>query len=112
MSDKPLFPGADDVAAEGDAVLRRAESEAVAIAGEVGVGVAGEQVNLLAVRTQCETVVGARRGVEVRFGEDEVAARRQDGVVRDAVFHRCFGIVRQEPAADVHGRRGGIVELD
>jgi hypothetical protein len=43
-----LFAQTGDVATEGDAALRRAEGKAVDVAGEVGVGVAGEQIHFVA----------------------------------------------------------------
>ena len=50
--------------------------------------------------------------VELAFVKGDVAARRDDGVGRDAVFRGLVVVVGEEPAADGRRAGGGIVKLD
>ena len=104
--------GADDVAAEGDAVLGCAKAEAVAVAGEVRGRVSREDVNLFALRAEVEVIGHTGVLVELRFIEHDIAACADNRVIGDAVFHGRLAVIGEEPAADVHVRSGGIVKLE
>ena len=99
---------AGNVAAKRNAVDLRPELEAVAVAGDIS-AVTGEQVNLLAQRTERESI---RADIELAFVKGDKATRRDDGVGWDAVFSGLVVVVGEEPAPD--GCRAGnrIVELN
>src|ERR1044071_10056575 len=98
LGHKVFLVDAGEVAAEGDAVLRRSESEPVKIAGQIGPRVAGKQPDLVAERT--ERKARGRTAVEIAFGYDAVSARR-NGRGIEAIFFRVMKIVGEEPAADI-----------
>src|SRR5262245_5190776 len=71
-----LFTRADDVASEADSGCGGAKAEAVAVASDIGVGVAGSEVNGIPVRVERKAVQRTGLGVEFRFREHAVRARR------------------------------------
>ena len=93
--------GADDVAAKGHSVLRRAKTKTVAVTGQIPGGIRRVEVNLFAVRIEPEAVRRARIGVEIVFSEHKVAARGNDFWSGDAEFLRHGSLVGQIPIADV-----------
>ena len=103
---------ARDVAAKGNAVLRRAEIEAVEVAGEFPGDVRREEVNFVTIGTERETRRHAGVGIEVGFVEHAVTARENHRPVRDAEFLRRVQIVGQVPAANVHVAAGRIGQLN
>src|SRR5688572_8646230 len=96
-----LFTSTDDVAAESNSIGRGAEAETTAVAGKVGVRVAGGEINGITVRIEREAVRKFGLRVEVRFREHAVAARENHRARRDAEFGRPAAIVAEEPAAEV-----------
>ena len=71
------------------------------VAGQIRHHVTGEQVDLLAVRTEGKTVAQAGRWVELILGEHNETGGRNSGAVTNPVLPRRVRIIRQEPAADV-----------
>ena len=100
---------AGDVAAEGHAILRRAKAEAVAVAGEIRAGIAREKPGLVAIGAEGEA--GAAR-IEVRLSEHEEATGVDHRAIGNAEFFRRAEVIADEPAADVHGVRGWVEQLD
>src|SRR5438105_10733971 len=107
-----FFAGADDVTSKGDAVGLRAETETMAVAGQVGIGIGAKKINIIASGAQRKTVVGAGGRVEVGFGKESEPHRGKPRVVRDAEFCWRGWIVREKPAANVHDSGGGSKQLD
>src|SRR6185436_4777323 len=96
-----FFAGADDMAAKADSVGGGAEAEPVAVAGEVGGGIAGSEVNGISCRIEREAVERSGPSVELCFREHEIAARRNHRAGRDAELRRPTAIVAEEPTAEV-----------
>ena len=97
---------ARDVAAEGDSGGLRAVVETVNVARQVR-AVSGEQVNLLAPRTEIDRAAEGSVGVK-----DQVAVGGYRLVVGDAVPRWGIEIVGQVPAAHIHRRAGGVEQFD
>jgi hypothetical protein len=76
----------------------------VAVASEVRVGVAAEEVERFAVGVEGEAGENAGRGIELGFVEDDVTAGRNVGAVADAELLREGRVVAQEPPADAWPR--------
>ena len=106
------FTRADDVTTKADSVLRCAESEAVAITGQVAGGIRGVEVNLLPVRIEPEAVRRGRVGIPVILAQDQVTTRRNDVGRGDAEFPGNGPLVGEVPVADIDVGRVGVVEFD
>src|SRR5437773_10199327 len=103
-----IVAGADDVAAEGDAIGLSTEIKAMNIAGNV-CSIAGEQIDGVAFGTEGKSV---RAGVELALVKDNEPSGRDDCVAGDAVLERGLEVVGQEPAANINGAGSGIVKFD
>src|SRR5207249_5073949 len=95
-----------------DPVALRAEGEAVEVTGQVTAGIAGEEIHLIAQRTESEGNVPVAADVKGRLVEREVAAGRNRRAVRDAVFLRVVEVVGQVPAGEVDVGAFEIEQLD
>ena len=80
------------------------------IAGDVGIGVAGEEVDLVALGTESKRVGPSAEGVALI--EYQVTVGRDGGGVGKAILLRRAEVVGQEPSSDVYRGGVGIVELD
>src|SRR6185295_15358127 len=96
LSHKMVFTCADNVAAKGHPRGRRTEIKPVRVARQFR-AIAGEQIDLVALRTEGKPV---RADVKISFAESFEAARPND---RARGNHELLGIaevVAQEPTAD------------
>src|SRR5438093_3616335 len=96
-----------DETPEGHAVGRGAKAESVRVAGKVRVRVSGEQVNLLAMRTEGKAVADAGCRVELCFVERDETKGGNERAILNSKLPGDFWIICQEPTADVRpgGRR-------
>src|SRR5712664_4800676 len=88
LRDEMLGAHTGDIATEGNASLRGAKREAMKIAGEVRVYIAGEQIDLIALAAEGEAGENPGSRVKLGFVKHGVATGRNHRAIRDAVLFR------------------------
>src|SRR5712672_3650456 len=84
----------------------------MAVAGQIGGGIAGKQKHLLTERTQSEAAVGARCWIEIRLSKYNKSAGRKSRPVRDSKLLRNVRTIGQEPSPNRSITWGRVEELD
>ena len=112
LRDELLFAHAVDVPSKAHALPCPTEGEAVTVASEICVRVAGKQEHVITAQAKGETAIRAGREIEVRFIHDKKTLRGNHCVRGETEFLRHCGIVGEEPAPDVHGVRRRIEQLN
>src|SRR5262245_27883422 len=100
-----------EMSSEAHPFRRAAKTESVAVAGEIGIRVAGEEEHVIAAETEREAAVRSGCGIEVRFIDNQETSRRNESAVGEAKFVWHGRVVSKEPAAEIHRVHRWIEQL-
>ena len=104
--------GAGEVTSKGHSIHLRRKLIAVHVTGQIGLGVAGEEIDLVPHRAEGESRRRTVGQIEFVLRENLESAGSDLGAVRNAEFLWLVEVIRQKPAADVCFIGGEIVQLD
>src|SRR2546423_15374666 len=94
LGDKILLSHAGSVTTERHPILRSTENKAVHVATQVGVSIAGEQINCFPVRSEGKAGGHSRGWIKLGFIENDVTSGLDSRAAWDAKFFWSIEIVR------------------